>query len=340
MFPVRRASIPNSVCNYWVKRNALSFVSHPVKNVFNCCCWTLSSLLLRLFCVSAVDSSSAVCDCAWERNTSALFLLCCIFSVLPLSGSEGVKETWVIVVNVSVQALGLFKCWVMVHHIAYSTNSYSLAGSSLTSVASTHGTVCPVKVEHDVFLKVLPSSFADLESRRGVALLTVLLSFWYLLNYWDSFSCVIFCCLPGCPALSAMHLVYFFSKPAFNLLWIFISDLSVSSLEQFLNNHFLTPVCVRGDFVAGKVHSPLTLQVVQVLCSPRTAIPPLGVLTCSSPASVVSLGLHLLSVLLKCWSGKIPVSWQCTERYVCENDATTQEPARDYVHLGCPNTRA
>lgn len=52
-----------------------------------------------------------------------------------------------------------------------------------------------------------------------------------------------------------------------------MSDLSGSSLEEFLNNHFLTPVCVRDDFVAGKVHSPLTLQVVQVLCLPRTAIP-------------------------------------------------------------------
>lgn len=227
----------------------------------------------------------------------------------------------------------------MVHHIAYSTNSHSLAGSSLTSVVSTHGIVCPVKVEHDVFLKVLPSNFTDLQSRRGVTLLTVLLSFWYLLNYWDSFSCVIFCCLPGWPALSAVHLVYFFSKPAFNLLWIFISDLFVSSLEQFLNNHFLTSLCQRwfccweGPFSINPAGGTSSLFT-------KDSNPPLGVLTCSSLASVVSLGLHLLSVLLKCWSGKMPVSWQCMERYVCENDATTQEPARDYVSLGCPNTHA
>lgn len=120
-----------------------------------------------------------------------LFLLCCILNVLPLSGSEGEKETWVIVVNVPVQVLGLFGSWM--HHTAYSINSHSLAGSSFTSAESTHGIVCPVKVEHGVFLKVLPSNFTDLVSRRRVALLTALLSFWYLLNYWDSFSCVIIC---------------------------------------------------------------------------------------------------------------------------------------------------
>lgn len=79
--------------------------------------------------------------------------------------------------NASIQALG--HGYV---HTAYSTNIHSLAGSSLASAEYTHGIVCPVKVECDVFLTVLLSNFTDLESRRGVALLTVLLSFWCLLN--------------------------------------------------------------------------------------------------------------------------------------------------------------
>lgn len=52
-----------------------------------------------------------------------------------------------------------------------------LSGSPLTSAEYTHGIVCPVKKERDVFLTLLLSSFTDLDSRRGVALLTVLLSF-------------------------------------------------------------------------------------------------------------------------------------------------------------------
>lgn len=96
-----------------------------------------------------------------------------------------------------------------------------------------------------VFLKVLPSNFTDLESRSGVALLTVLLSFWYLLNYWTSSRCVIFCCLSGCPALSSMHLVYFFSKSAFNLLWIFISHLSVFPSAIFKQSFPHTSPCQR-----------------------------------------------------------------------------------------------
>lgn len=168
---------------------------------------------------------------------------------------------------------------------------------------------------------------------------TALLSFWYLLNYWDFFSCVIFSCLPGCPALSAMHLVYLFFKPPFNLLWIFISGLSVSSLEQFFSNHFLTPVCQRwfccleGPFSINPAGGKSSLFT-------KDSSPPYGVLTCLSLGFVVPPGLHLLSVLLKCLSGKMPVSWQCMERSVCENDAITQEPAWDYVNLGCPNTHA
>lgn len=77
-----------------------------------------------------------------------------------------------IVVNASIQALG-HGCV----NTAYSTNIHSLSGSPLTSAEYTHGIVCPVKEERDVFLTLLLSSFTDLDSRRGVALLTVLLSF-------------------------------------------------------------------------------------------------------------------------------------------------------------------
>lgn len=76
-----------------------------------------------------------------------------------------------IVVNASIQALG-HGCV----NTAYSTNIHSLSGSPLTSAEYTHGIVCPVKEERDVFLTLLLSSFTDLDSRR-VALLTVLLSF-------------------------------------------------------------------------------------------------------------------------------------------------------------------
>lgn len=72
MFLVKRATSPNSVCNYWLKWITMNFVPYPVKDAFSCCYWSLSSLLPRLFCVNTVDSSSAVCECAEERNTLAL----------------------------------------------------------------------------------------------------------------------------------------------------------------------------------------------------------------------------------------------------------------------------
>lgn len=74
----------------------------------------------------------------------------------------------------------LFKHWV--HPCCLQYKIHSLAGSSLSSAKYTHGIVCLVKLEHDVFLTVLLSNFTDLESRWAVALLTVLLSFWCLFN--------------------------------------------------------------------------------------------------------------------------------------------------------------
>lgn len=71
-------------------------------------------------------------------------------------------------------------------HTAYSTNIHSLAGSSLASAEYTHDIVCAVKVERDLFLTVRLSNFTDMESRRGVAPLTVLMSFWCLLNFKES----------------------------------------------------------------------------------------------------------------------------------------------------------
>ena len=72
MFLVKRGSSPNSICNYWLKWITLNFVPYPVKDAFSCCYWSLPNLLLRLFCVNTVGSSSAACQCAQERNTLAL----------------------------------------------------------------------------------------------------------------------------------------------------------------------------------------------------------------------------------------------------------------------------
>lgn len=114
-----------------------------------------------------------LCADVLRRGTPLLcFSSVFILNILPFFVSEDTKETQVVIVNASSPALSR-GCV----HTAYSTNTHSLAGSSLASAEYTHGIVCPVKVECDVFLTVLLSSFTDLESRRGVALLTVLLSF-------------------------------------------------------------------------------------------------------------------------------------------------------------------
>lgn len=164
--------------------------------------------------------------------------------------------------------------------------------------------------------KCFPATSVTWSQEEKYPLLTVLLYFWYFLNYWDFFGCVIFCCLLGCPALSAMHLVYFFSKPAFNLLWIFISDLCLP-LRIFKQSFPRTSLCQRwfccreGPFSINPAGDTSSLFA-------KDSNPPCGVLTCSSLGSVVSLELHLLSVLLKFWSGKMPVSWQCMGRSVWE----------------------
>lgn len=79
--------------------------------------------------------------------------------------------------NVSVQAQGLFRHWVMG---ASRCLQYRLPQScwQLFDLCRVHSeNSCPVKVEHGVFLKVLPSNFTDVELKRGVALLIALLSF-------------------------------------------------------------------------------------------------------------------------------------------------------------------
>lgn len=73
-----------------------------------------------------------------------------------------------------------------------------------------------------------------------------------------------------------LQCTWFISSPSLLLVFFGFSS-QISLCLPLLNYHFLTPVSVRGYFVAGKGHSPLTLQVVEVLCS-RTAISPLGVL--------------------------------------------------------------
>lgn len=166
------------------------------------------------FSVSVLWAVCQLCVIVFGRETPQL----CLFSALLYSQCSSLevkvrrKPEWQL-------WMSLLKHWVCsghgswVHHIACSTNS--------------HMWLAALSPLQSPLMNSLSSNFTDLESRRRVALLTALLSFWYLLNYWDAFSCVIFCCLPGYPAWSAMHLIYLFSKPAFNLLWIFMSDLSV-----------------------------------------------------------------------------------------------------------------
>lgn len=65
-------SSPNWVGNYGLKWITLNFVPYPVKDVFSCYSWNWPNLLLSFLCVNMVGSSSAVCECAQERNTLAL----------------------------------------------------------------------------------------------------------------------------------------------------------------------------------------------------------------------------------------------------------------------------
>lgn len=71
-----------------------------------------------------------------------------------------------IVVNVSVQALGLFRYWVMgaSRCLQYRSPQSCWQLFDLCRVHSWNS--CLVKVEHDVFLKVLPSNFTDVELRK------------------------------------------------------------------------------------------------------------------------------------------------------------------------------
>lgn len=177
MFPVGRASSPTSVCNHWLQWITLNSVPYPVKDAFSCCYWSLSCLLLKLFCVNTVGSSSAMCECAQERNTWTLPVSVLLYpeyssfhckwrhernlndSCECLCSSAGVMGVSTLL-TVQVSTVWKFFDLCRVHP----WNSFSCQG------------------ECDEFLTVLLCNFTDPDSRRGVALLAVLLSFWCLFN--------------------------------------------------------------------------------------------------------------------------------------------------------------
>lgn len=131
-----------------------------------------------------------------------------------------------------------------------------------------------------------------------------------------------------------MYLAYFFSKSAFNLLLIFISDVPVTdpSLEWFLNNqvcvnHFLTSVCVRDDFTAGGSSFSI---------SPAGGTSSLCVKSSSSTSGNTSLSLWAVVTrvtfvvcIVKMLVCEEPCFLLVHGEFLCENDAITQEPARD-----------
>lgn len=126
MCPVKRARRPNSVCTCWLEWITLNSVPYPVKDAFQLLllefAWSVTEAFL---CQYWGQSFSCVQMCSGEEHLVALFPFCCTLNVLPLSVSEDVKETWLIVMTASIQALGP-GCI----RIAHGTNIPSLAGSS------------------------------------------------------------------------------------------------------------------------------------------------------------------------------------------------------------------
>lgn len=103
--------------------------------------------------------------CSGEKHLVALFLFCCTRTFF-LSVSEGVRGAWLMVMSASAPG------WV---EAAPALLAVRTSPVQLQLCGAHRGVACPVEAERAELLTALLSSFTGPKSRRGAALLPVLL---------------------------------------------------------------------------------------------------------------------------------------------------------------------